>query len=146
MSLGTFLGIHRNCCEMTITMGRRVKCRIKSTPVIWDAGRQYKKFWGRSERVNLSILKGALTGGAVMIVRVHFPEEWGRKKPFSHASYLLFLLSFSQGSLQPFQVTFQITELILQDLLAGTHVSSFIPGVWLIWASHSSASNKFSCS
>lgn len=60
-----------------------------------------------------------------------FPWKIRQKKTLYHASYLLFLLSFTQGSLQPFQVTFQVAELILQHLLAGTHVSSFISRIWL---------------
>lgn len=45
--------------------------------------------------VNLNVPKGALMGGAVMVVRVHFLGEWVRTN-FCHASYLLFLLSFRQ--------------------------------------------------
>lgn len=42
--------------------------------------------------VNLNVPKGALMGGAVMVVRVHFLGEWVR----TNFCYLLFLLSFRQ--------------------------------------------------
>lgn len=98
MLLSSCRGIPRNYCEINTTARvkkkKKVKHRIKSTSGCIKYWKTISKS-GEMNWVNLSILKGALTGGAVMVVRARFLGEWVRKK-FYRASYLLFFLSFRQ--------------------------------------------------